>query len=131
MKQTLKTVSTFIAALSMVLILSITAFAATATFNNHYSTTTSYYTIASISTSNKTGLNCKINIFSYANARCDILMLGKNGQKVWEGIGVIPAGNQITPFWCGSDVYTVKIKAGSKTISGGGTPFVSGSCNRL
>ena len=119
MKQTLKTVSTFIAALSMVLILSITAFAADAKFEKSYKTGSSYTNVASIRTSNKIGLNCNVCIFSYSTSMCDIRMLGKNGKTVWEGKGVIAMGNHINTFWCGTDVYTVQIRAQSGGLVSG------------
>lgn len=86
---------------------------------NRLATSTSWKTIAS----STTGFNCNVYIECWNTttsgtvvAPCDIRMLSKNGNVVWEEKGAINGvGHRI--FWCGSDVYTIQIK----TQAGHGT----------
>lgn len=74
-------------------------------------TTTSWQTVAS----STTGFGCNVFIKCSNTAMsgwtvvpCNIRMLGKNGNVIWEEDGAIPGlGSRI--FICGKDVYTIQI----------------------
>ncbi|MCI8548723.1 MAG: hypothetical protein HFJ38_07570 [Bacilli bacterium] len=84
-------------------------------------TSTSWKTIAS----STTGFNCNVyikckntSLSGWTVVPCDIRMLGKNGNALWEEKGAI-AGLGDRVFSCGSDVYTIQIK----TQAGSGTAY--------
>ncbi len=84
-------------------------------------TTTSWQTIAS----STTGFNCNVYIHCYNTTTsglgvvpCDVRMPDRNGNVVWSENGAIPGLGERT-FWCGSDVYTIKIR----TQAGKGTAY--------
>ena len=125
MKRTFKSIAILAIVLTMLLISTISAVAASFPYNElkRLNTTTSYQTIASESTTSKTGLNRNIRIQNNNTsvARSDVRMLDKNGKVVWEGIGWLAvAENRV--FWCGDNVYTVQIR----TQSGKGTAYAVG-----
>lgn len=73
---------------------------------------TTYKTIAYVDTSRSTGLGAEIVILVPTNTSIsdnDIIMLDRNGNRVWEEFGAIPYEG-IRSFECGSDVYTVQIR---------------------
>ncbi len=69
----------------------------------------SYETRAFDITINTHGLNQKHHT--------DVIMYDANGKKVWEEYGAIGT-NQSRTFRCGSNMYTIKVRVGSKDITG-------------
>lgn len=56
--------------------------------------------------------NIKVTSTSQSQSRGDIQMLDVNGNELWFGDNVVPAVGSAT-FWCGSDVYTVRVRYNS------------------
>ena len=132
MRNTLKKSMLLICAVVMLISSSVPCMAATVTEENQtYSTrsriifdgsgsnklqlSTSYKTIAHVDTSSSSGMNARIVIIVPNNTEfCpnDIRMLDRNDNVVWEEFGAIDYTG-IRSFDCGSNVYTVQIKAQS------------------
>lgn len=86
-------------------------------FNSGVYVGTSWVTIVTASP----GINGYIRVTSTSQnqSRADIQMLDSNGNELWVGDDEVPAIGSAS-FWCGSDVYTVRVKYNS----GWGTVWV-------
>lgn len=75
---------------------------------------TSWKTLAT----STTGFNCNVFISCWNTAvyRCDVRMLGRNGNVLWSESGAI-GGRDNRIFKCGSDVYTIQVKTQGGTAT--------------